>query len=210
MKHMIADESVYAVENGNLYLKGINNPGNLNDPRPFLTGGVDSKGKFSFLEGKIEIRAKKECGQGAWPALWMMPEASVYGGWPHSGEIDIMEHLNSDSNIHHTVHTRYTNVLKNTSNPRRGIGDVLADVTDWNIYGLEWYPDVLVWTVNGEETFRYPKVEGLDSEMLQWPFDQSFYIILSQQLGGSWVGKVKPKDLPVSMIIDFVKVYRRK
>ncbi len=207
-KHMIADDAVCTVENGKIYLKGINNPGNLDDPRPFLTGGINSQEKFSFLYGKIEIRAKKECAQGAWPALWMMPEKSVYGGWPHSGEIDIMEHLNFDSIIHHTVHTRYTNVLKNTTKPPRGIGNIKADVTEWNIYGLEWTPDILIWTVNGRETFSYPRVEGLDPEMKQWPFDQPFYIILSQQLGGSWVGEVNPDQLPVSMIIDFVKVYQ--
>ncbi len=44
--------------------------------------------------------------------------------------------------------------------------------------------------------------------MKLWPFDQPFYIILSQQLGGSWVGEVNPDQLPVSMIIDFVKVYQ--
>jgi len=208
-KHMIADERVYAIKDGNLFFAGINNPGIENDKRPFLTGGVESKGKFSFTYGKVEIRAKKECAQGAWPALWMMPEEGVYGGWPHSGEIDIMEHLNYDSVVHHTVHTRYTNVLNNTSNPQRGIGNVRADVTQWNIYGLEWHPDVLIWTVNGVETFRYPRVEGLDEEMKQWPFDQPFYFILSQQLGGSWVGKVEPEELPVSMIVDYVKVFQK-
>lgn len=208
-KHMIADERVFRVENGHLYLIGMNNPGIENDERPYLTGGVESQGKFSFLYGKVEIRAKKECARGAWPALWMMPEDNTYGGWPHSGEIDIMEHLNYDSVIHHTVHTRYTNVLKNTSNPPRGIGNVRADVTDWNIYGLEWQPNVLIWTVNGVETFRYPRVEGLEDEKKQWPFDQPFYFILSQQLGGSWVGKVHADELPVSFIIDYVKVYRK-
>lgn len=208
-RHMIADEAVYAVKEGSLYLKGINNTSHPDDPRPFLTGGVRSQGKFSFLYGKIEIRAKKECAQGAWPALWMMPEESVYGGWPHSGEIDIMEHLNFDDNIHHTVHTRYTNVLGNKNNPPRGTGDVIADVTEWNIYGLEWQPDVLIWTVNGRETFRYPRVEGLDPEMKQWPYDQPFYFILSQQLGGSWVGEINSDQLPVSMIIDFVRVFQQ-
>ena len=208
LKHMTDDETVYAVKNGNLYLKGIKNRGIENDLRPVLTGGVNSREKFSFLYGKIEVRAKKQCGQGAWPAIWMMPEQPVYGGWPHSGEIDIMEHLNYDSLIHHTVHTRYTNILKNTTNPPRGTGNISVDVTDWNIYGLEWYPDVLIWTVNGKETFRYPRVAGLDPEMKQWPFDHPYYIILSQQLGGQWVGKIDQGDLPVSMIIDFVKVYQ--
>lgn len=44
-----------------------------------------------------------------------------------------MEHLNCNNVIHHTVHTRYTNELKNTSNPRRETGNVQADVTQWNI-----------------------------------------------------------------------------
>ena len=26
-----------------------------------------------------------------WPAIWMMPSESIYGGWPASGEIDLVE-----------------------------------------------------------------------------------------------------------------------
>ncbi len=209
-RHMFSDERVWSVKEGSLYLTAIRNPGIENDPRPFLTGGVDSKGKFSFLYGKVEIRARKECAQGAWPALWMMPEEAFYGGWPHSGEIDLMEHLNFDNNIHYNVHTRYVDVVKNRSNPRSGSAATLADVTQWNIYGLEWYPDVLVWTLNGEVTFRYPRLENSDPEQIQWPFDRPFYFIFSQQLGGSWVGEVNPDHLPVSMVIDWVKVYQQR
>lgn len=207
-RHMISDGRVYSVKDGSLYLTAIRNPGIENDPRPYLTGGVDSRGKFSFLYGKVEICARKECAQGAWPALWMMPEEAFYGGWPHSGEIDLMEHLNFDGNIHYNVHTRYTNVAKNRSDPRSGSSETLADVTQWNIYGLEWYPDVLIWTLNGEEVFRYPRLESADPEQIQWPFDRPFYFIFSQQLGGSWVGEVNPGQLPVSMVIDWVKVYQ--
>ena len=60
--------------------------------------------------------------------------------------------------------------------------------------------------MNGDETLTYPKVEGVDPS--QWPFDQPFYLILSMQLGGSWVGVVDPDELPVQMIIDWVKVYK--
>lgn len=208
-RHMINDPRVYSVKNGYLYLTAIKNPGIENDPRPYLTGGVDSKGKFFFLYGKVEIRAMKECAQGAWPALWMLPEEAFYGGWPHSGEIDLMEHLNFDDNIHYNVHTRYTRILKNKSDPRSGSSDTKADVTEWNIYGLEWNPDVLIWTLNGKEMFRYPRVGNSDPEQIQWPFNKSFYFILSQQLGGSWAGEVNPDQLPVSMIIDWVKVYQQ-
>jgi len=33
-------------------------------------------------------------------------------------------------------------------------------------------------------------------------YDQPFYTMIDMQLGGSWVGKVDSKDLPVQMIID--------
>jgi len=64
----------------------------------------------------------------------------------------------------------------------------------------------LVFTLNGKATFTYPKVDGVDPS--QWPYDQPFYILIDQQLEGSWVGKVNPDDLPVNMIIDWVRVYQ--
>jgi beta-glucanase (GH16 family) len=77
---------------------------------------------------------------------------------------------------------------------------------EYNVYGMEWFPDKLVYTLNGVETFTYPKLEDVDPS--QWPFDQPFYFMMDMQLGGAWVGEVDPKDLPVQMIIDWVKVYQ--
>ena len=43
-----------------------------------------------------------------------------------------------------------------------------------------------------------------------WP-DHPFYLILSNQLGGSWVGPVDaPDQLPSEMRIDWIKVYQWK
>ena len=47
--------------------------------------------EFHQKYGRVEIRAKHPGGRGLWPAIWMMPQYSVYGGWPASGEIDIFE-----------------------------------------------------------------------------------------------------------------------
>jgi beta-glucanase (GH16 family) len=37
------------------------------------------------------VKAKIPSGDWVWPAVWMLPEENVYGNWPSSGEIDIME-----------------------------------------------------------------------------------------------------------------------
>ncbi len=204
-KHMTSDNRCYSILDGQLYLKGIVNPDTLQDPRPYLTGGIYSKRKFAFQYGRIEIRAKLENAQGAWPAIWMLAEQNKYGAYPRNGEIDIMEHLNFDTIIYQTTHSYYTLELKQKDNPPY-YNTTPVDVTQFNIFGLEWYEDKLVFTLNGEETFTYPKVKGVDPS--QWPYDQPFYLLIDQQLGGSWVGQVNPEDLPVQMIVDYVKVYQ--
>lgn len=204
-KHMTSDPKCYAFEDGKIYLKGIVNSDTISDPRPFLTGGIYTKGKFAFQYGKIEINAKLECAQGSWPAMWMLAEQNKFGNYPKNGEIDIMEHLNFDDIIYQTTHSYYTLELGHKNEPPHG-GTAKIDISQFNTFGLEWYPDKLVFSLNGVETFIYPKVEGVDAS--QWPYDQPFYVLIDQQLGGSWVGKINPEDLPVNMIVDWVKVYQ--
>lgn len=79
---------------------------------------------------------------------------------------------------------------------------------EYNTFGVEWYPDRLDFFVNGHKTFSYPKVDHVDPS--QWPFDEEFYIILDQALGGNWVGRIDDKYLPVQMIVDWVRVYQRE
>lgn len=203
--YMTDDPACYRIEDGKLYLKGIVNPDTIKDIRPYLTGGIYTKGKLAFQYGKIEIRAKLECAQGAWPAMWMLAEQNKYGKYPRNGEIDIMEHLNFDKIIYQTTHSYYTLDLGIKDNPKHH-GTARININEFNTFGLEWHHDKLVFTLNGEKTFTYPRVEGVDPS--QWPYDQPFYVLIDQQLGGSWVGKIEPNDLPVNMIIDWVKVYQ--
>lgn len=199
------DARCFDWKDGKLHLIGIKNTDTLTDSRPYLTGGIYTKGKFAYQYGKIEIHAKLESAQGAWPAMWMLSEQNRYGAYPRNGEIDIMEHLNFDKMFYQTTHSYYTLELKQKENPPY-YATTPVNTDEFNTYGLEWYPDKLVYTLNGKPTFTYPKIEGVDPS--QWPFDQPFYILIDQQLGGSWVGDVDLDQLPVSMIIDWVKVYQ--
>lgn len=194
------------VQNGFLYLKGVVND-NPDDPVPYNTACISTLEKFSFLYGKIEVRAKLSRGKGSWPAIWMMPVNNQYGSWPLSGEIDIMEHLNYDTFVYQTIHTNHTYNLGYKSDPLSHVtAPVISD--DFNVYGLEWFPDRLDFYVNEMLTLSYPRLDSADSS--QWPFDQPFYIILDQALGGNWVGEVHDEDLPVQMIVDWVKVYQEE
>ncbi len=202
--YMSDNPSLYAVKNGNLILRAKPNAGNKKDPVPFITGGIYSHKKFAFRYGKIEIRAKFDNAKGMWPAIWLLPDHEGRK-WPDDGEIDIVEHLNFDNFAYQTVHTKITKSGVAGAPKSGSTGPINKD--DYNVYGLEWYPDKLVFFINGKETFTYPKVDALVSQG-QWPFTEKFYILLDMQVEGSWVGNAEQKDFPKEIKIDWVRVYR--
>lgn len=203
-KYLVSSPQTVQVENGVLKVRAIKNTNTAADPAPYLTGGIESRGKFNFKYGRAEIRAKFDNGQGSWPAIWMMPENNI-GGWPAGGEIDIMEHLNADNLIYQTVHSTYTYTAGYKNNPP-STKTVPINKDDWNVYGFNWYPDRIEFTLNGSITYTYPRIET--SVAGQWPFDKEFYFILNMAAGGSWGGPVTDSHLPFEMQVDWVRVYQ--
>ncbi len=197
-----ADDTATAlVKDGFLYLGGILSK-DASDTAKYKTGCIQTKGKFSFKYGKLEVRAKLSQGQGSWPAIWLLGEN---GKWPDNGEIDVMEHLNFDTIFYQTMHSYYIDVLKHKDDPKY-FTTAPFKVGEFNTFGMEWYPDRIDLFINGQKTFSYPKISN-DTTGKQWPFDQPFYIILDQALGGNWPGPVNNNDLPQTMIVDWVRVY---
>ena len=67
-------DSCYTMRDGNLVLRGLVNYSLPADTAPFITGGVYTKGKVGFSDGRLDIRAKLYGATGAWPAFWLLPE----------------------------------------------------------------------------------------------------------------------------------------
>jgi len=136
----------------------------------------------------------------------MLSEKDIFEKLPHrNGEMDIMERLNNEDSVYQTTHSHWTIDMKQKQNPPY-YAKAKFNTDTFNTYGLEWYPDRLVYTVNGKTTYEYPKLDGVDAA--QWPFDQPYFIMLDQQLGGGWVGEIDPNDLPAKVIIDWIRVYQ--
>lgn len=69
---------------------------------------------------------------------------------------------------------------------------------------ISFYTLILAFRFLHRSHFVLPIIEG------QFPFYQPYYLLIDMQLGGSWVGAVDPKELPVEMWVDWVKYYEKR
>lgn len=192
-------------QDGYLYLVGERKDGE------YLTGAIETRGKFEFEHGKVECRARfMRTPHGNHTGIWMMP-APPTEQWPKSGEIDIMEHLGDESVIYQTVHSWYSDDLGHKEDPASQQTVKIDDPEGWHIYGIVWTADSIDYTVDGETYLSYPNLhlEGEDGQW-QWPFNHPFYLILSQSLGGegTWAGYIDNDALPAVFQIDWIKVWQ--
>lgn len=204
-RHMASYDSLYSINNGILTLRGVNNSNLEADTARFLTGGIWSKGKHQFEPGRIEVKARLGNAQGAWPAIWLLPADTVEYGWPKGGEIDMMEHLNYDTIAYQTVHSIYT-LYEGGENTPPHFGTARIKMNDWNVFGVDILPEALVFHLNGEETFRYPRIDSIPG---QYPYYLPMYLLIDMQIQGGWVGKADPATLPVKMEIDWIRHYKK-
>lgn len=164
------------------------------------------KTKVSWRNGKIEARIKLPATKGFVPAFWMLPADDMYGWWPKSGEIDIMEHpTNEVSNIYGSIHTELYNNFGGVGN--EGDVTVVADAeSEFHIYAVEWNEDQINFYVDNNLYYMFSNDYGGSAT---WPFDKPFYIILNLAVGGGWVGDPDETTVfPAIMEVDWVRVYQ--
>ncbi|MEC3878103.1 glycoside hydrolase family 16 protein [Parapedobacter sp. 10938] len=171
----------------------------------YTSARLVSRGKGDFLYGRFEARAKLPAGRGTWPAIWMLPTNNTYGGWPASGEIDIMEHVGFDpGTVHISVHTEaYNHIIGTQQTVTRSVADFN---TSFHVYRVDWTPDYMRGYIDDELLFEFAN-EGTGSAV--WPFDQPFHWLLNVAVGGSWGGQQGIDDgvFPATMEVDYVRVY---
>ena len=160
------------------------------------------KTKASWTYGKFEIRAKLTDGEALWPAIWMLPDNDTYGGWPASGEIDIMENWSwAPNRIFGTIHTTAFNHVNGTQ--KDGHKDVSDPSYNWHTYSITWGPDRIDWFVDGNWFFGFTN-EGYSGA---WPFDHNFHILLNLAVESTAWGKTGTWDKR-TMEVDYVRAYQ--
>lgn len=205
------------VRNGKLVITPLNEPF---DAFQYTSGKIkteksDGKG-FAFTYGKIEARIKSPQGEGMWPAFWMMPNDFVYGPWPKSGEIDIMEGVGrlpnqTSSAIHYGMPWQYKTNINYFSKLSK------TTISDWHIYGCVWAEDKIEFYVDNELFYMVRSdqwyTSGENAIVNKSPFDKDFCIMLNLAIGGKFDNHRLPTESDFDgarMEVDYVRVYANK
>ena len=176
--------------------------------REYTSARLKTQGKFSQTYGRFEAAMKIPYGQGLWPAFWMLGDNVDRAGWPACGEIDIMENVGKEpSTVHGTIHgPEYSGGAAIGDRYTLPAGKQFAN--DFHVFAVEWEPNAIRFYVDKDLYATRTRAELPPGR--QWVFDHPFFLLMNVAVGGDWPGSPDASTVfPQTMLVDYVRVYRR-
>ena len=165
----------------------------------YTSARIKSKGLFEFMYGRIDARIQVPIGQGLWPAFWMLGANIDDVGWQQCGEIDVLEHINTEALIHGTHH------YNNNGHQYSG-GSAACNAGEFNVYSIEWSPLSIKWFLNES---MYYEADISSNAVSKEEFHEPFFFIINLAVGGNWPGSPNAStQFPSVMLVDYVRVYQ--
>jgi beta-glucanase (GH16 family) len=219
--------NVYQDGNGHLVLKALHSG---TDPNAGWTSGrIETQaatfgappGGVVMMQSSIQQpNLTTANGAGYWPAFWMLGSTLRSGvGWPTSGEVDILEDINSRSSVFGTLHCGVS--PGGPCNESTGIGSgeraCSGCQTAYHTYAVQIdrsvSPEQIRWYLDGANYFT---VNATQVDATTWAnaVDHPFFIIYDLAMGGGFPAAFGggPNAATVSggqMNIDYVAVYNK-
>jgi len=165
----------------------------------YQVGMVTSSKLFSQTYGVFEVRAKVPATPvpGLQETLWLYPQNLTYGPWPASGEIDFAEFY-SNAASHDVPYVHYANSSSNANATAYGC---TVNERAFNTYAVDWTPKTITVLANGQVCLIDRPIGG------PAPFDDLFFISLTQALGVGANAVTPATPLPATTQIDWVRVW---
>jgi hypothetical protein len=168
----------------------------------------DQRQERSAAARPSEARIKLAVGQGLWPAFWMLGTDIDTRGWPQCGELDIMEYRGSapataSSAVHGPGYSGNTPFVR-ASTLTSG-----TYASEFHTFMVEWDASAIRYFI--DSTLYYTVSRGSVELYGEWVFDKTFYVILNQAVGGNFDQDPQSDAIfPATMLIDYVRVYRKQ
>jgi beta-glucanase (GH16 family) len=180
----------------------------------FTSARVRTQDKLTFKYGRIEARIKMpDLADGLWPAFWTLGNNFSEVGWPHCGELDVVEMgsgqaINLDLINRRVGSTAHWNTTGYASYGR--VLDVADDLNDdYHIFSMDWTPEKVTTYIDGQQiwTMRI----SLDQCASCDEFHKPHFAILNVAVGGAYTGLLNPDQIttqtPAEMLVDYVRIY---
>jgi beta-glucanase (GH16 family) len=151
--------------------------------KPYVSGLVNTNGKYNFTYGFMEARIWTPAGNGMWPAFWTDGQS-----WPANGEIDTLEAYGTDNS---TYHFHYAG-CPGSCGPGGSV-NVSGATSGWHTYATDWEPGSITWYYDGVKVWQFT-----GSAVTSQPM----YLILNLALNST------SSAVPATMRVDYVRVWQ--
>lgn len=212
------------IQNGNLSILGkkesVKNDrfypesNNWKESREFAeytSASINTRGKFDFQFGILEVKAKIDTSMGMWPAIWTL---GIEKGWPSNGEIDVMEYYLVDQKPAILANAAWKGATSYVSwdSEKIPFSKFLKKDPKWtekfHVWKMEWTKDFIKIYLDDEllNTISLSETKNPDGFN---PFHQPHYILLNLAIGGNG-GDPSATTFPRKYEVDYVRVYQKK
>ncbi|MDN3596724.1 glycoside hydrolase family 16 protein [Zunongwangia endophytica] len=177
----------------------------------YTSASVNTKDKFSFKYGILEVKAKIDTALGMWPAIWTL---GIEKGWPYNGEIDVTEYYLVDQKPAILANAAWKGKTDYVAwdSEKIPFSKFLEKDPKWadsfHIWRMHWAKEVIKIYLDEEllNTIDLSKTENPDGFN---PFHQPHYILLNLAIGSNG-GDPSATLFPKKYEIDYVRVYQKK
>jgi beta-glucanase (GH16 family) len=168
---------------------------------------------FSQKYGRFEVNAKLPASTvaGLQETFWLWPDnPTLHGTYPGSGEIDFAEFYSQYANqVIPYIHYDYGKTTVNTTTNTNIVTNdytCIIDPTKFNDYAVDWQPGRITLTYNGNVCLvdNY-KPSNVSSPA---PFDQPFFLTLTQALGVGTNGPTASTPIPATTLVDYARIWK--
>ncbi|WPR77653.1 glycoside hydrolase family 16 protein [Algoriphagus sp. NG3] len=177
----------------------------------YTSSSINTRGKFEFQYGIVEVKAKIDTASGMWPAIWTL---GVSKPWPANGEIDIMEYYMVQGEATILANAAWAHPIKRAAwdEAKVPFADFLAKDPDWpskfHIWKMDWTTEYIKIYLDGELLNEVDLSQTMNPDGFN-PFHQPHYLLLNLALGSNG-GSLENTRFPRKYQVDYVRVYQKK
>lgn len=190
---------------------GSNNWKKSREYAEYTSSSINTRGKYEFQYGILEVKAKIDTSAGMWPAIWTL---GITKSWPANGEIDVMEFYQIKGEQTILANAAWAHATKRASWDEGKIpfSDFLKKDPNWvekfHVWKMDWTENYIRIYLDDELLNEVNLTETINPDGFN-PFHQHHYILLNLALGSNG-GDPSATTFPKEYVVDYVKVYQKK